>query len=52
MFERSLKILPSDAGTGGVIKPRNLIDCLQDTADMAAGELKAYVHSVLDKGYA
>ena len=52
MFERSFTILPSDAGTGGVIKPRNLTDCLQDTADMAARELKADVHSVMDKGYA
>ena len=52
MFERSYTILPSDAGAGGVIKPRSMVDCLQDTADMAASELKADVHSVMDRGFA
>jgi medium-chain acyl-[acyl-carrier-protein] hydrolase len=52
MFERSYTILPSDAGAQGIIKPRNLIDCLQDTADMAVAELKADVHSVAESGYA
>jgi len=52
MFERSYTILPSDVGTGGIIKPRNLVNCLQDTADIAVTELKADVHSVMEKGYA
>jgi len=52
MFERSYTILPSDVGMGGVMKPRNLLNCLQDTADMAVTELKADVHSVIENGYA
>jgi len=52
MFERSYTVLPSDAGTGGTIKPRNLTDCLQDTADMQVAVLKADVHSVMESGYA
>jgi medium-chain acyl-[acyl-carrier-protein] hydrolase len=52
MFEHSYAILPSDVGRGGTIKPRNLIDCLQDTADIAVTELKADVHSVMENGYA
>ena len=51
MFENSYIILPSDAGTGGIIKPRNLVDCLQDAADMAAAEMKVDVHSVMELGY-
>ena len=52
MFERDYIVLPSDAGTRGIIKPRNLIDCLQDTADMAVTKLNADVHSVMESGYA
>ena len=51
MFEHSYTILPSDAGTGGIIKPRNLVDCLQDAADMAAAEMKVDVHSIMELGY-
>ena len=52
MFQRSYIVLPSDAGTGGIIKPRNLTDCLQDTADMQVAELKADAHSIMESGYA
>ena len=52
MFERNYTILPSDVGAKGIIKPRNLVNCLQDTADIAVTDLKADVHSVMEKGYA
>ncbi|MCL1941151.1 MAG: thioesterase [Synergistaceae bacterium] len=52
MFERIYTVLPSDVGTAGVMKPRNLLNCLQDTADMAVTALKADVQSVLENGYA
>jgi medium-chain acyl-[acyl-carrier-protein] hydrolase len=51
MFERNYIILPSEVGKAGVIKPRNLANCLQDTADMAVTELKADVSSVMKSGY-
>ena len=52
MFERFYTVLPSDVGKTGVIKPRNFVNCLQDTADIAVTELKADVNSALEKGYA
>lgn len=52
MYERSHDVLPSDVWGNGTMKPRRLIDCLQDTADLAVRSLDADTQTVLSRGYA
>lgn len=52
MFERSYTVLPSDVGARGTMKPRNFLNFLQDTADMAVKDLGADILDMIERGYA
>ena len=52
MYVRELTVLPSEASCHGDLKLRGLLNCLQDTAGMAASELDGGSTQVLARGYA
>ncbi len=52
MYERELRVMPSDVSCNGTIKLRNLLNYFQDTAGLAVEDIEGTAAELFSRGYA